>query len=126
MSVSNALAEALHQLFVSRQLGMADALLDRCSREASEQLLVSPHYVLNGRIRYEVEDRLKHRKPSHDERAMPTLKALQHVMNTWCIEGRRTAIRAVLRELAEGELDELAAMPELDREIVSMAREFHD
>jgi hypothetical protein len=126
VSAPNALIEALHQLFAARQLTAADNLLDRCPREALVRLLASPEYMLDGRIRYEVEDRLRHRKPSHDERAVSVLRALQHVLNTWCAEGRRASIRAVLRELGKRELGEMAGMADIDPEIVSMIREFQE
>jgi hypothetical protein len=124
MSLPNALTEALHQLFSGRQSRTADVLLNRCTRPALERLLASTEYVLEGRIRYAVEDKLRHRKPAQEDRTVPTMRALQHVLNTWCIEGRRAAIRAVLRELDTEELEELAHMPDLESEIASMTREF--
>ncbi len=126
MSLPNALTETLHQLFGGREGRLADVLLNRCTRPALEQLLASTEYRLEGRIRYAVEDKLRHRKPAQEERTVPTMRALQCVLNTWCIEGRRTAIRAVLRELDAEELEELAHMPDLESEVASMTRIFQD
>jgi hypothetical protein len=125
MSIPNAMAETLHRLFTTGHGHVADMLLQRCSRGLLEELLVSSKYVLSGRIRYAVEDRLKHRRPNQEDRVVPPLKALLHMLNTWCIEGRRTAIRAVLSELSDNELDEMGHMPELEGEVASMMREFH-
>lgn len=46
------------------------------------------------------------------------------MLNAWLHDGRRLAIRTVLRELSEAELRELAALPELNDEVASMTGDF--
>ncbi|MBB3227624.1 hypothetical protein FHW69_002247 [Luteibacter sp. Sphag1AF] len=121
-SLANAVAEMLQLLFRARQERASGVLLDRCPRPMLEALLSSSDYVLQGRVRYVVEDRLRFRKV----RPEPTLsvpRAMQFVLNLWCQQGRRTWIRNVLSELTEQDIDELARMPELDSEVVSIMRE---
>ncbi|TCV91774.1 hypothetical protein EC912_1094 [Luteibacter rhizovicinus] len=122
--VNNALAEMLQLLFAGHQDRVAGVLLDRCPREALEALLASRDYVLHGRVRYVVEDRLRFRKRTRDEQAYSCFRAMQFVLNTWCQEGRRSAIRKVLAELDDEGLDRLGGMPGLDDEVVSIMRDF--
>jgi hypothetical protein len=46
------------------------------------------------------------------------------ILNAWCIEGHRAAIRCVLGAMKNNELLMLASLSDLDREIYSMLREF--
>jgi hypothetical protein len=124
MSCMNALAEMLRQLFQARQSRAADVLMDRCSREALEKLLRESSAFLGSRVRYAVEDRLRHRKPQLDDTSLPTIRAIASVLNAWLHDGRRLAIRSVLRELSEEELKELAALPELNDEVATMIGDF--
>lgn len=124
MSCLHALAEMLRQLYAARQNKAAEVLLDRCSRETLEQLLGESTAFLGGRVRYAVDDRLKHRKADVEESTLPTIRAIASVLNAWLHDGRRLAIRAVLRELCEDELRELAALPELNDEVASMTGDF--
>lgn len=124
MSCLHALAEMLRQLYAARQNKLAEALLDRCSRETLEQLLGESSAFLGGRVRYAVDDRLKHRKAGQEETTLPTIRAITSVLNAWLHDGRRLAIRAVLRELCDDELRELAALPELNDEVASMTGDF--
>jgi hypothetical protein len=124
MSCMNALAEMLRQLFQARQGRAADVLMDRCSREALEKLLRESSAFLGSRVRYAVEDRLRHRKPQLDDTSLPTIRAIASVLNAWLHDGRRLAIRSVLRELSEEELKELAALPELNDEVATMIGDF--
>lgn len=122
MSAPDALAEAVHQLIAERHQPNADVVLDRCSREVLATLLESQTHVLTGRTRYVVETKLRLRRVDHHTEELPPLKVLMHVLNTWCIEGWRTAIHRVLAELDAGELAALAALPGLDPEVASMSR----
>jgi hypothetical protein len=122
MSVPDALAEAVHQLIAERHQPNADIVLDRCSREVLVTLLESETHVLVGRTRYVVEAKLRLRRVDHHTEELPPLKVLMHVLNTWCIEGWRTAIHHVLAELDAGELAALAELPGVDPEVASMTR----
>jgi hypothetical protein len=124
MSCLHALAEMLRQLYAARQAKAADVLMDRCSRGALEMLLGESSAFLGSRVRYAVVDRLRHRKPQLDDTALPTIRAIASVLNAWLHDGRRLAIRAVLRELSEEELKELAALPELNDEVATMTGDF--
>jgi len=124
MNCLHGLAEMLRQLYAARQTKAADVLMDRCSRDALEKLLGESSAFLGQRVRYAVEDRLRHRKPQLDDSALPTMRAIASVLNAWLHDGRRMAIRAVLREMSEAELKELAALPELNDEVSTMTGDF--
>jgi hypothetical protein len=123
MSSQHALAEMLRQLYVARQAKAADTLLDRVPRAALEQMLGESSAFLGARVRYAIEDTLRHRKRSEDP-AHTTLRAIGAVLNAWLHDGRRMAIRAVLREFTVGELHELAHMPDIHDEVASMTSDF--
>jgi hypothetical protein len=124
MSCMHALAEMLRQLYTARQGRAAETLMDRCSREALEKLVRESSAFLGSRVLYAVEDRLRHRKPHLDDTSLPTIRAIASVLNAWLHDGRRLAIRAVLRELSDDELKELAALPELNDEVATMTGDF--
>jgi hypothetical protein len=124
MSCLHGLAEMLRQLYAARQTRAAEMLMDRCPRDALQALLDQSSAFLGSRVRYAVQDRLAHRKAHLDDVSVPTLRALAAVMNAWVLDGRRLAIRAVLRELDRAELAELAALPELHSEVASMTADF--
>ena len=124
MSCLHALAEMLRQLYAARQNKVAETLIDRCSRDTLEQLLGESTAFLGGRVRYAVDDRLKHRKATQEDVTLPTIRAIASVLNAWLHDGRRLAIREVLRELCDDELRELAALPELNDEVASMTGDF--
>lgn len=124
MSCLHALAEMLRQLYAARQNKVAETLIDRCSRDTLELLLGESTAFLGGRVRYAVDDRLKHRKAAQEDGTQPTVRAIAGVLNAWLHDGRRLAIRAVLRELCDDELRELAALPELNDEVASMTGDF--
>ena len=77
MSCLHALAEMLRQLYAARQNKMAETLIDRCSRDTLEQLLGESTAFLGGRVRYAVDDRLKHRKV--EDGTQPTEIGRAHV-----------------------------------------------
>jgi hypothetical protein len=124
MSCLHALAEMLRQLYAARQNKVAETLIDRCSRDTLEQLLGESTAFLGGRVRYAVDDRLKHRKATQEDATLPTIRAIASVLNVWLHDGRRLAIRAVLRELCDDELRELVALPELNDEVATMSGDF--
>jgi hypothetical protein len=124
MSSLHALAEMLRQLYVARQSKAADILLDRIPRTALEALLGESSAFLGARVRYAVEDNLRHRKAATENGTHTTLRALASVLNAWLHDGRRLAIRAVLRELSLAELIELAALPDINDEVASMTGDF--
>jgi hypothetical protein len=124
MSCLHALAEMLRQLYAARQNKVAETLIDRCSRDTLEQLLGESTAFLGGRVRYAVDDRLKHRKATQEDATLPTIRAIASVLNAWLHDGRRLAIRAVLRELCDDELRELVALPELNDEVATMSGDF--
>ncbi|KJV33768.1 hypothetical protein [Luteibacter yeojuensis] len=124
MSSLHALAEMLRQLYTARQAKVADALLERVPRAALEQLLHESSAFLGYRVRYAVDDALRHRKPAADDHALTVMRAIAAVLNGWLLDGRRPAIRAVLRELSVVELVELAHLPEIHDEVASMTSDF--
>ncbi|HEY4093041.1 MAG TPA: hypothetical protein VGN46_16120 [Luteibacter sp.] len=124
MSSLHALAEMLRQLYTARQAKAADILLDRVPREALEHLLSESSAFLGARVRYAVEDTLRHRKRAADDPTHTTLRAIGAVLNAWLHDGRRLAIRAVLRECTVAELHELAHLPDIHDEVASMTSDF--
>jgi hypothetical protein len=124
MSCLHGLSEMLRQLYAARQGRAAEYLMDRCPKDALEKLLGESSAFLGARVRYAVVDSLRHRKPYLDDSALPTIRAIASVLNAWLLDGRRLAIRAVLRELSDDELKELAALPELNDEVASMTGDF--
>jgi len=66
---------------------------------------------------------LRHRKRSEDP-SHTTMRAIGAVLNAWLHDGRRPAIRAVLREFTQDELHELAHLPDIHDEVASMTSDF--
>ncbi|QDE40008.1 hypothetical protein FIV34_12680 [Luteibacter pinisoli] len=124
VSSLHGLAEMLRQLYTARQAKAADILLERVPRADLEQLLGESSAFLGARVRYAIEDALRHRKAAADDNAQGTLRAIAAVLNAWLHDGRRLAIRAVLRELSADELAELAALPDIHDEVASMTSDF--
>lgn len=124
MGTLTALTETLRQLLEYRQYRRAETLIDRCRGDILEQLLATSTQRLGSRAKYLVKEQLRLRKRGDEERALAPLEALQPVLNIWCWEGSRAAIRSVLRELDASEVAALCRLPELDAEIVSISREY--
>jgi hypothetical protein len=124
MSCPYALAEMLRQLYSAGQAKAADVLLARCSLDGLQRLLDESSAFLGARVRYAVVEHLRHRKPLLEETALSTMRAIASVLNAWLHDGRRLAIRAVLREFSGEELRELAALPELNDEVATMTGDF--
>lgn len=122
MSGVHVLAETLRQLFDARQYKVADWFIDHCGRHQLEELVQANGAIITLRIDYVIKRRLQRR--SAMESAGELVEALPYVLNLWCREGRRSAVRLVLQELDQREVDALAGRPDLDSEVASMLREF--
>lgn len=119
------LVETLIQLSDFRQYDMAESILAACEREQLEQLLPISDRAFSKRFIYSLEKQLKRSREATVFKAKRSLLvALIRILNTWCAEGRRSAIRCVLGEMKEGELLALGQQTELDREVYSMLREY--
>ncbi|MFC5741286.1 hypothetical protein [Dyella tabacisoli] len=123
MSSLDALAETLRQLFEARQERLAERLIDRCTRSALTDLMVSHYHRLPNRIPYVIRQRLHRRNAEGEKKAGLFIATLPPVFNTWCNEGRRAAIRSVLRELDDADMVQLSAQPKIDPEVASIMRE---
>lgn len=124
MSDLNALAETLRQLFEARQYQVAERFIDHCNRHLLERLIVTEATPITLRIDYVVKKKLRRRDEVWSD--TPLIDALPSILNLWCREGRRIAVRQVLAELDLVDLEALAAHPELDPEVISMSRAFRD
>ncbi|WP_266157143.1 hypothetical protein [Dyella silvatica] len=123
MSSLDALAETLRQLFDARQERLAERLIDRCAREALTDLMDSHYQRLPTRIPYLIKQRLNRRSDESEKKTGLFIATLPPVLNTWCNEGRRAAIRSVLRELDDADMIQLSAQPKIDAEVASIVRE---
>ena len=119
-----ALVETLIQLSNFRQYTMAESLLRACAREQLQALLDVAERAFSKRLTYSLERQLKRIGDSADRVKGVLLAELMKILNTWCMEGHRSAIRCVLMELTLEELTALAQMHELDREVYSMLHEY--
>ena len=119
-----ALVETLIQLSNFRQYAMAEPLLKACTREQLQALLEVSERAFSKRLTYSLEKQIKRIGDSADKVKGVMLAELMKILNTWCMEGHRSAIRSVLMELTSGEVTALARMSELDREVYSMLHEY--
>ncbi|GLQ45898.1 hypothetical protein GCM10007862_09490 [Dyella lipolytica] len=119
-----ALVETLIQLSDFRQYGMAESLLAACERAQLEQLLLISDRAFNQRLVYSLERQLKRSREATYKPRGSLLAVLVGIFNRWCNEGHRPAIRCVSGELKRECLAALMRLPELDREVYSMMREF--
>jgi hypothetical protein len=117
-----ALVETLIQLSNFRQYTMAESLLAACSREQLEALLGVAERAFSMRLTYSLEKQLPRSRQGTERKYV--LAELMKILNAWCAEGHRSAIRCVLMELAYDEVVALGCMPELDREVHSMLHEY--
>lgn len=74
-------------------------------------------YVVRNRLRKKIDT-------LPEELAADTLLPLVSLLSVWCQEGRRGAIRSVVRELNNVDLGELSSRPGLDPEVVTIIIEF--
>jgi hypothetical protein len=119
-----ALVETLIQLSDFRQYDKAETLFAACTREQLEQLHAISDRAFSNRLTYSLEKHLKRSREGTGKIKGLLLIRLMRILNAWCMEGHRTAIRCVLGALKNDEILALASVPELDREIYSMLREF--
>jgi hypothetical protein len=119
-----ALVETLIQLSNFRQYTMAESLLAACTREQLQALLDIAERAFSDRLTYSLEKRYKRVGDSPDKVKSVLLAELMKILNTWCMEGHRSAIRSVLMELNLAETMALGHMTELDREVHSMMHEY--
>jgi len=124
MSCIHVMAETLRQLFDAGQYRMAEWFIDHCGRRQLEELVGTPGVPITVRIDYIVKKRLQ--KRSFLDQGCDPVEALPSVLNMWCREGRRSAVRLVLGELDQPEIEVLSRHPELDYEVVSMLRMIRD
>lgn len=119
-----ALVETLIQLSNFRQYTMAESLLRACTREQLQALLDVAERAFSNRLIYALEKQLKRVGGSAEKVKGVLLAELMKILNTWCMEGHRSAIRCVVMELTLDEILALARMSELDRELHSMLHEY--
>lgn len=119
-----ALVETLIQLSDFRQYDKAELLFGACSREQLEQLHAVSDRAFSQRLTYSLEKQLKRSTNGGTKGKGLLLVKLMKILNAWCMEGHRSAIRSVLGEMQNDELLALASLSELDREVYSMLREF--
>lgn len=118
------MAETLRQLFNAGQYRVADWFIDHCGRSQLEELVQDASAAITLRIDYVVKKRLQRRSGS--ELTTDIIGALPYVLNLWCREGRRSAVRGVLAELDSEQLHALGGCLDLDSEVASMLREFRE
>jgi len=119
-----ALVETLILLSNFRQYAMAESLLRACTSEQLQLLLDVAERAFSKRLTYSLEKQLKRVGDSMDKVKGILLVELMKILNTWCMEGHRGAIRSVMMELTLDEITALARMSELDREVYSMLHEY--
>ncbi len=119
-----ALVETLIQLSNFRQYSMAESLSRACTREQLQALLGVAARAFSERLTYSLEKQLKRVGDAMEKPRGVLLAELMKILNAWCVEGHRSAIRCVLMELTVDEIAALGRMPELDREIHSMLHEY--
>jgi hypothetical protein len=119
-----ALVETLIQLSNLRQYAMAESLLRACTREQLQLLLEVADRAFSKRLTYSLEKQLKRMTNATDKVRGILLAELMKILNAWCMEGHRSAVRSVLMELTLDEVMSIARMSELDREVYSMLHEY--
>jgi hypothetical protein len=120
----SALVETLIQLSDFRQYDKAESLLSACTREQLEQLHAISDRAFSKRLTYSLEKQLKRSNNGTNKVKGLILVKLMKILNAWCMEGHRPAIRCVLAAMKGQELLVLASLSDLDREVYSMLREF--
>lgn len=119
-----ALVETLIQLSNFRQYAMAESLLKASTREQLQALLEVSERAFSKRLTYSLEKQIKRMGHATDKVKGVLIAELMKILNTWCMEGHRSAIRCVLMELTLEEIAALGRMSELDREVYSMLHEY--
>ncbi|RDS81726.1 hypothetical protein DWU98_10945 [Dyella monticola] len=119
-----ALVETLIQLSNFRHYAMAESLLTGCTREQLQALFDVAERAFSRRLIYSLEKQFKKTGDSANKIKGVLLAELMKILNAWCKEGHRSAVRSVLMELHAGEVVALGRMPDLDREVQSMLHEY--
>ncbi|RUL75235.1 hypothetical protein [Dyella choica] len=119
-----ALVETLIQLSNLRQYGMAESLLRACTRAQLQALLEVAERAFSQRLTYSLEKQLKRIGDATDKVKGVMLAELMKILNAWCMEGHRSAIRCALMELSSEEIAALARMSDLDKEVYSLLHEY--
>lgn len=119
-----ALVETLIQLSDFRQYGMAESMLAACDQEQLRQLLIVSDRAFSARLTYSLEKQWQRSQDAAYKVKKSSLKTLVNILNRWCAEGRRSAIRCVLGEMHVTDLAVLMQQDSLDREVYSMLREY--
>ncbi|MDR3446860.1 hypothetical protein [Dyella sp.] len=122
-----AFSMVLRHLIDAHQEKAAERLINQCNRAFSRRLLDYPVIAWHARSSYVVRNRLRRKiDPAPDDPCADVLISLIPVFNVWCQEGRRSALRSVVREMNQIDLSDLAKRPGLDMEVATMIREFID
>lgn len=119
-----ALVETLIQLSNFRQYAMAESLLAACTHEQLHMLLDVAERAFSQRLTYSLEKQCRRAGDSTGRVKGILTVELMKILNAWCVEGHRSAIRCVLMELKLDDVLALARLPELDREVYSMLHEY--
>lgn len=119
-----AIVETLIQLSSFRQYAMAEALLAACTGEQLKALLDVAERAFSQRLTYSLEKQFKRTGEQGSKAKGVLLVELMKILNAWCMEGHRSAVRCVLMELNSMDIAALACLPELDREVYSMLHEY--
>lgn len=116
---------ALRQLIEAHQEKAAERLINQCSRAFSKRLLEYPVVAWHARSSYVVRTRLRRKiDTAPEEHVHDALLPLVAVLNVWCQEGRRSAVRSVVREMSRADLGDLSSKPGLDPEVATIMVEF--
>jgi hypothetical protein len=119
-----ALVETLIQLSDFRQYDMAESVLATCEKEQLRQLMTVSDRAFSARLTYSLEKQWQRSQDAAYKAKKSSLTTLVNILNTWCSEGRRSAIRCVLGQMRESDLATLTQQDSLDREVYSMLREY--
>ena len=119
-----ALVETLIQLSDFRQYDMAELVLATCEREQLHQLLIVSDRAFSARLTYSLEKQWQRSQDTTYKAKKSPLTTLVGILNTWCAEGRRSAVRSVVGEMRKNDLVTLMQQDSLDREVYSMLHEY--
>jgi hypothetical protein len=118
------LVETLIQLSEFRQYDMAESVLATCEKEQLNQLMTVSDRAFSARLTYSLEKQWQRSQDTAYKAKKSSVTTLVNVLNTWCAEGRRSAIRCVLGQMRDDDLVALMQQDTLDREVYSMLREY--
>jgi hypothetical protein len=120
-----AYALALRALLSAHHGKVAERLMAHCPRHFAIKLREYSVVACHPRSSYVVRERLRRRiDPVTEQANEDELRPLIGLLNMWCREGRRSAVREVLGALAQDDLKSLASEPALDQELATLIPEF--